>query len=397
MKRFAFVLICLGTLSLTAISQTNRQTRPRVAPTPTPEIVDPQGDSTPRNGAPPVLKGGRQATAPTPDSRAGDDENEVIKVETNLVTMPVSVLDRDGRFVSGLTQRDFEIVENGKVQKIDYFQSVEQPFTVALMIDVSPSTAFRIDEIHEAAISFVEQLRPNDRVMVIEFDDSVRVLSPPTSNRNQLRNAIRQAQFGDGTGLYEAIDRVIAREFANIEGRKAIVLFTDGVDTTSRRASYQSTLVDAEETNVLIYPIRYNTQSQYDQGGGWVGGRRQQRRQSDWGGLAGIIFGGQFPRNQSPAGSSSEEYARGNQYLEGLARNSGGRKFEADTTSNLDAAFAGIAEELRRQYSLGYYPENPGQIGERRSIRIRVTRPSLVVRAKTSYIVGQSENRIAGR
>lgn len=397
MKRFAFVLICLGTMSLTAISQTNRQTRPRVAPTPTPEIVDPQEDSTPRNGAPPVLKGGRQTTAPTPDSRTDDDENEVIKVETNLVTMPVSVLDRDGRFVSGLTQRDFEIVENGKVQKIDYFQSVEQPFTVALMIDVSPSTAFRIDEIQEAAISFVEQLRPNDRVMVIEFDDSVRVLSPPTSNRNQLRNAIRQAQFGDGTGLYEAIDRVIGREFANIEGRKAIVLFTDGVDTTSRRASYQSTLVDAEETNVLIYPIRYNTQSQYGQGGGWGGGRRQQRRQSDWGGLAGIIFGGQFPVNQSPAGSSSEEYARGNQYLEGLARNSGGRKFEADTTSNLDAAFAGIAEELRRQYSLGYYPDNPGQIGERRSIRIRVTRPSLVVRAKTSYIVGQSENRLAGR
>ena len=396
MKRFAFVLICLGTLSLTTISQTNRQTRPRVAQTPTPEVSDPQNDTTPRNDAPPVLKGGRQTTAPTRDSRAGDDENEVIRVETNLVTMPVSVLDRDGRFVSGLTQRDFEIIENGKAQKIDYFQSVEQPFTVALMIDVSPSTAFRIDEIHEAAISFVDQLRPSDRVMVISFDESVHILSQPTSNRNQLRNAIYQAQFGDGTGLYEAIDQVIAREFANIEGRKAIVLFTDGVDTTSRRASYQSTLVDAEETNVLIYPIRYNTQSQYG-GGGWGGGRRQQRRQSDWGGLAGIILGGRFPTNQAPAGSSSEEYERGNQYLEGLARNSGGRKFEADTTSNLDAAFAGIAEELRRQYSLGYYPENPGQIGERRSIRIRVTRPNLVVRAKTSYIVGQSENRLAGR
>jgi VWFA-related protein len=397
MRRFALLLICLGTLSLTAVSQTNRSTRPRVAPTPTPQIVDPQEDRTPqRNDGPPVFKGGQSTPAPTPNGGTDSDDSEVIKVETNLVTMPVSVLDRDGRFISGLTQRDFEIVENGKVQKIDYFQSVEQPFTVALMIDVSPSTAFRIDEIHEAAISFVEQLRPSDKVMVISFDDSVHILSRPTGNRNQLRNAIYQAQFGDGTGLYEAVDQVIAREFANIEGRKAIVLFTDGVDTTSRRASYQSTLVDAEETNVLIYPIRYNTQSQYARQGGWGGGQRRRRR-ADWGTIAGIILGGRMPGSRAPAGSTSEEYARGNQYLEGLARNSGGRKFEADTTANLEAAFAGIAEELRRQYSLGYYPETPGEVGERRSIRIRVTRPNLVIRAKTSYIVGQNENRFAGR
>lgn len=395
MKRFAFVLICLGTLSLTAISQTNRSTRPRVAPTPTPQIVDPQQDTTPGNDGPPVLKGGQRTPAPRPNTGSNSDDNEVIRVETNLVTMPVAVLDRDGRFVSGLTQRDFQIVENGKVQKIDYFQSVEQPFTVALVIDMSRSTAFQVDEIHRAAITFVDQLRPKDKVMVIAFAESVQVLSPPTNNRNQLRNAIRQSEFGEGTSLYEAIDQVIAREFARIEGRKAIVLFTDGVDTTSRRASYQSTLADAEETNVLIYPIRYNTQGQYGSNGGWGGGSR--RRQSDWGTIAGIILGGQFPGNQAPAGSTSEEYARGNQYLEGLARNSGGRKFEADTTANLDAAFAGIAEELRRQYSLGYYPETPGQIGERRSIRIRVTRPNLVVRAKTSYVVGQSENRFASR
>ncbi len=395
MKRFAFLLICLGTLSLTAIPQTNRQTRPRVAPTPTPQILDPQQDRVPQNDGPPVLQGGRRTPAPKANTGA-DEDDEIVKIETNLVTMPVSVLDRDGRFVSGLTQRDFQIVENGKVQKIDYFQSVEQPFTVALMIDVSPSTKFSIDQIQDAAISFIEQLRPGDKVMVIEFDDSVRILSRPTNNRNQLRNAIRQVQMGEGTGLYEAVDQVVTREFANIEGRKAIVLFTDGVDTTSRRASYQSTLVDAEETNVLIYPIRYNTQSQYAGQGGWGNGS-QHRRQSDWGNIAGIILGGKFPTNQSPAGTTSEEYARGNQYLEGLARNSGGRKFEADTTANLDAAFAGIAEELRRQYSLGYYPDTPGQIGERRSIRIRVTRPNLVVRAKTSYIVGQSENRFAGR
>jgi Ca-activated chloride channel family protein len=403
MKRIAFALIFLGTLGLSIDAQTSRGTRPRVAPTPTPQIVDPQEQQTtrPQNDGPPVLQGGRRTipqTQNTPSGTSGD-ENEIVKIETNLVTMPVSVLDRDGRFVSGLTQRDFQIFENGKLQQVEYFQSVEQPFTVALMIDVSPSTAFRIDEIHDAAITFIEQLRPNDKVMVIAFDDSVRVLSPPTNNREQLRWAIRQAQFGDGTGLYEAVDRALAYELARVEGRKAIVLFTDGVDTTSRRATYQSTIADTEETNVLIYPIRYNTESQYggmSRGGGW--GRPNRRSGGgSWGGIAGIILGGRFPQVQSPAGSSPQEYETGNRYLEDLAKNSGGRKFEADSTANLDAAFAGIAEELRRQYSLGYYPENVGQIGERKQIRIRVSRPNLVVRAKTSYIVGQSEDRFAGR
>jgi hypothetical protein len=91
------------------------------------------------------------------------------------------------------------------------------------------------------------------------------------------------------------------------------------------------------------------------------------------------------------------DYETGRQYLETLALRSGGRTFEADTLTNLDSSFAGIAEELRRQYSLGYYPENPGQMGERKQIKVRVMRPNLVVKAKTTYIVGQSADRLAGK
>jgi VWFA-related protein len=319
--------------------------------------------------------------------------------------MPVSVLDRDGRFITGLTQRDFRIYENGVEQKVDYFQSVEQPFTVILMLDVSPSTQYRIDEIQDAAIAFVDQLRGNDRVMVIAFDDTVRTLSRVTNDRRELRNAIRMAQFGDGTSLYEAVDHVLSRELRQIEGRKAVVLFTDGVDTTSRRASYQSTIADVEESEALFYPIRYNTQRDGyfgrggggGGGGGW-GGYPQRRRRGGWGDAIGIILGGgQVNIGGGPAGSSAGEYETGRRYLETLAKNSGGRSFEADTAGNLDAAFTGIAEELRRQYSLGYYPDVVGQVGERRQIRIRVMRPNVVVRAKSSYIVGASEKRFAGR
>lgn len=401
MKRFILGVLCVGVMSVAAFAQSNRATRPRVAVTPTPAPPAIQNDTQDNSGRrPPTLSGDpRQAeqTVPAETTIAGDDENEVIKVETNLVTMPVSVVDRSGRFIAGLSQKDFQIFENGVQQKVGYFQSVEQPFTVVLMIDVSPSTAFRIDEIHDAAISFVNQLRPDDRVMVVAFDDSYRVLSPPTNNRSQLRNAIYQAQFGDGTSLYEAVDRVINRELRNIDGRKAVVLFTDGVDTTSRRANYQSTIADVEEVDALFYPVRYNTQRGGFGGGGvWGGGRRGGGGGID--DILGAILGGgtiQMGR-RGPAGTNSSEYETGRRYLETLAANSGGRNFEADTTYNLETAFAGIAEELRRQYSLGYYPDKPGANGERRQIRVRVMRPDVIVKAKSTYVFGGSHS-FAGR
>jgi VWFA-related protein len=316
--------------------------------------------------------------------------------------MPVSVLDREGRFVSGLRQQDFRIFENGAEQKIDLFQTVEQPFTVILMLDVSPSTQWQIEDIQNAAITFIDQLRPEDKVEVVAFDEHVQVLCRPTNDRYMLQRAIRRANFGDGTSLYEAVDHVLERELSMIQGRKAVVLFTDGVDTTSRRADYTSTVAEAEESEALIYPIRFDT-SRDMIGGGYPGGGYPPmgRRITIADILAGVINGGQLPSVTYPgrggAGNTRGEYETGKQYLETLAQNSGGRKFEADSLTNLDAAFSGIAEELRRQYSLGYYPDKPGQAGERRQITIRVNRPGLAVRAKNSYVVGQNSSQLAGK
>jgi VWFA-related protein len=388
-------------MGLSALGQTNKSTRPRVAPTPAQDGPTLKNQiPEPSNGRrPPVLSGGTNPDRSIPSNNPasqGSEEDEIVRVETNLVTMPVSVLDREGRFIAGLQQKDFRIFENGIEQKVEYFQSVEQPFTVVLMIDVSPSTAFQIDEIHDGAIAFVDQLRPADNVMVIAFDDKIRVLCRPTNNRRVLREAIYQAQFGDGTSLYEAVDHVINRELVNIPGRKAVVLFTDGVDTTSRRANYESTIADVEEVDALFYPIRYNTQAQYG------GGRRGGGSSGDMDDWIGIILGGGRVggrvggRRGGSAGSSPSEYATGLRYLETLAQNSGGRKFEADSLYNLEASFAGIAEELRRQYSLGYYPDKVGQSGERRRISVRVMRPNVMVKAKSTYIFGQSARRFGG-
>lgn len=386
-------------LATAAVAQNDTTTRPRVAVTPSAPTInnDPYPDKAP--SGPPVLAGRGTYPAPSPTPPAEDDE--IIRVETNLVTMPVSVLDRDGRFISGLQQRDFRIFENGVEQKIDYFQSVEQPFTVVLMIDVSPSTEFKINEIQDAASSFVNQLRPADRVMVIAFDQDVHVLCPPTTDRSRMRSAIYSTQFGNGTSLYEAVDDVIRRQLSRIEGRKAVVLFSDGVDTTSRRAGYDDTLRATEEVDALFYTIRYDTSA--DMGVGTGGGGRGGYPPRTGGRvtladiLAGIILGGPMNTGSGRGGVNQGDYAKGKAYLETLANNSGGRSFEAKSIYNVDAAFSGIAEELRRQYSLGYYPESVGMVGDRRQIKIRVMRPNVVVRAKTSYIVGQQDRKFAGR
>lgn len=331
-----------------------------------------------------------QSPPPTAPPPAND---EVIKVTTDLVTTPVSVLDRNGRFIAGLKQKDFKIFENGVPQKITLFQSEEQPFTVVLLIDISPSTRYKMDEIHYAAVTFVNQLRPMDKVMVVAFDQRVRVLTEePTSEKTKLYAAIYKATFGGGTSLYDAVNWVTDLDMIKVSGRKAVVLFTDGVDTTSRVASFESTLNSVQEVDALMYPIRYDTMLAAGVVSTATGAPT--RLPDDIAAMMaarGIAIDPRAFRVMG-RGSSPAEYARGKLYLEKLAENSGGRMFEATDIKNLEEAFAGVAEELRRQYSIGYYPEQEGRPGERRSVKIRVTRPNVVVRAKSGYIIRQPQS-----
>jgi VWFA-related protein len=296
-----------------------------------------------------------------------------LKIETNLVTIPVSVFDRNGLYIPGLRQSEFKIFEEGVEQEIAYFGTTDKPFTVALVIDVSPSTAYKIEEIRRAAIAFVDQLGPQDTLIVIEFDHSVNVLAKATKDRAAIYKAINKADFGDGTSLYNAVDESLRKQLSKIEGRKAVVLFTDGVDTTSRKNSYDSTLNYAEESDSLIFPIYYNTFADNN--------RRISSPFPD-------IFGGGI---YTTSGSSSEEYALGRKYLEELADATGGRVFRpAATPGGLTRAFEGIAEELRRQYNIGYVPNAEGKSGQRKQIRIRVDRPNLLIRSRDSYVVGSA-------
>jgi VWFA-related protein len=304
------------------------------------------------------------------------DEQDVIKVETNLISIPVSVFDRNGLYIPNLRQSDFKIFEDGKEQEVAYFGTSDKPFTVILLIDTSPSTQYKIDEIQSAAAAFVEQLKPQDNVMVIEFDAGIHVLTETTNDRQKIYKAIKRADFGDGTSLYDAVEFSLRKRLSKIEGRKAIVLFTDGVDTTSYKANYDSTVIEAEEAEAMIFPIYYNT---------FLDNRGGISSPFPFPGQGGVLTG---------RGNSPDDYALGKKYLEDLADATGGRVFRPEATpGGLTRAFEGIAEELRRQYNIGYYPQKEGPAGQRRQIKVRVNRPNLVVRARDSYIVGATNNQ----
>ncbi len=304
-----------------------------------------------------------------PDADA-DDPNAVLKVDTTLITIPVSVFDRNGVYKTGLEKHNFTIYEDGKPQEIAYFGTSDKPFTVVLLIDTSPSTDYNIKEIRAAATAFVDQLKPEDQVMVIEFDSNVHVLTEATGDREKIYKAISRADFGGGTSLYEAVNFSLAKRLNEMDGRKAIVLFTDGVDTTSRKASYDSTLDLAEESDSLVFPVYYNTFFNVNRGS----------------------LPSSIPiLGRADPGTTAAEYAVGKKYLEDLAAYTGGRVFRPESTpGGLTRAFEGIAEELRRQYNIGYIPDEDGVPGQRKVIKVRVNQSGLVIRARDSYIVGQT-------
>jgi VWFA-related protein len=318
-------------------------------------------------------------------------EGDVLRVDTTLVTVPVSVLDRQGRFIPNLKREDFTLLENGNEQSIAFFETAEKPFTVALLLDTSASTQFKLSEIKAAALEFAKQLRPQDRVLVVTFNSEVLLLTEPTNDLVLMEETIEEfVHTGTATRLYDAVDLTIVERLNRIKGRKAIVLFTDGVDTASQQASYQSTLDRVEELDALIYPVQYDT-SDYMRAmqGANNGTVTVTTTKRGWFGSSSSTQTYTAPANNGAPmpGSTKEDYDRANVYLHALADKTGGRLYQANDTRQLGDAFARIAEELRRQYTLGYYPKTASVAdGERRAIRVRVRQPNLAVKARNSYV-----------
>jgi VWA domain-containing protein len=235
-RRFLSGLVVVAMAISLAVAQSKQQSRPQPKPQPAP--VD--------------------KTAPPPEPAPQDIE--VAKIDTNLVTVPVVATSINGLYIGDLRKEEFTISEDGVAHDIAFFGKMSMPFHVILMLDTSASTKDTLRQIQNAAFTFVQQLQPADRVKVITFDDQIRDLNEFTSNRETLRTAINSARSGSGTKLYDAFELAM-NTVRSLEGRKAIVIFTDAVDWHSDDATFQSTLRNLDEEGVIVYPIRYETRA----------------------------------------------------------------------------------------------------------------------------------------
>lgn len=306
-------------------------------------------------------------STPSPTPRGEEiAEDDVIKVNTNLVTSAALVVGRDRKYVPTLRRQDFHVFEDGVEQDLAYFAAVDEPFTIALLIDNSRSTTFDLGNILDAAVALVNQLRTNDRALVISLTDDLKTIVGPTNSQEELRQAISNIKPGGGTRLYDAFDWALNHELADIKGRRAIVLLTDGVDNASRHSNYQTNINDIAKSEVQVYAVQFSTYATVSKQTGRV-------------------------RRPPPEGSgfSRADYQRADAYLHQITDLTGTSVYPAADVSKLDAAIASIVDELHNEYSLGYYPK-PGKTGEVRRVEVRVNQPWLVVRGtRAGYLFGQ--------
>jgi Ca-activated chloride channel family protein len=266
----------------------------------------------------------------------------------DVVSLNVTVTEA-GRYVTDLGQDEFDVYEDGVKQTISFFTRVQQPIALAVLLDTSASMDQRLDTAQEAAIGFVKRMRPQDLMMVIDFDSTSRTLQSFTNDMAALEKAIRSTSVNGSTALYNAI-YISLKELKKVKApttedirRQAIVVLSDGDDTSSL-IEYEEVLDLAKRSETAIYAIGLK------QGGG-------ER----------VVF-------------KEAEFV-----LKQLANETGGRAFFPSSVSELQGIYQQISDELANQYSIGYSSRNPARNGAWRRIVVRTTRQGLQTRTRQGY------------
>jgi Ca-activated chloride channel homolog len=276
-------------------------------------------------------------------------QGQRIRSGVELVSLNVTVTDGGGKYVTDLTEEEFEVFEDGAKQKLTFFSRTQQPISLALLLDTSASMDERMGIAQEAAIGFAKQLHREDQAEVIDFDSQVRILQAFTNDAVTLEKAIRQTTPNGSTSLYNAIyislkelKKVRAAATSEIR-RQAIVLLSDGDDTSSL-IEFEEVLDLAKRSETAIYAI----------------GLRQ----------------GEVGRR---------EFKEAEFVLKQLANETGGRAYFVTDARELPKIYQTIWDELSSQYSLAYSSGNPKRDGAWRRIQVRVNRPSVSARTKQGY------------
>lgn len=374
--RFLTLLfLCLFVIALPGTAQEQNKQRPR-------RVSGNENQSTP-TGSP---------VAATEDV----DEGDVVRVETQLVSVPAVIKNNSGRPLPGLRRENFLVYEDGKLQSIANFGTTEAPFEIALLLDTSGSTRADVALIRQAATVFINSLRSGDRVAIVGFNTEERasgptatvdVLSELTANRQALQKAIQNLGSANGTPFYDALDRVARVVFRDepreeIRGRRAVVALTDGVDSSSD-SDFTAARARLTSAGIACYFIQVNTEDFVedrllkdcaDDGRLSLSAKQLKRYRAIFVPRASsdeftdFCRMGQFERMQI----SRDLYNLARREMNDLAKASGGKNFVAASLQDARAAFAQVANEIGTQYSLGYYPTNKARDGKFRAIRIEV-------------------------
>jgi Ca-activated chloride channel family protein len=283
-------------------------------------------------------------------------EGQKFKSGTHTVPVFVTVMDNDKRLVPDLVEQDFEVYDNGKLQKLTQFDNSALPISVVVMLDTSGSMTLALEQVKRGAEQFLLRLLPEDRAMVGAFNDKIQFLPKEgfIGDRDRLIAQLKELDFGYPTRLYDAVYQSLAG-LKPRDGRKVVLVFTDGEDTASKLGRGEA-LDRAREEDVMIYSI----------------------------GIENIYFDGQ-----------KRVMSRPDRGLKGLSEETGGGYFLLKKTDELGATFTRVAQELHSQYLLGFSPALLD--GKVHKLEVKVKKQGMSARARKTYIASVAAPSEGGR
>ena len=320
-----------------------------------------------------------------------------ISVESNIVTVFATVRDKHGQIISDLTKDDFSLDEDGRPQTISYFaRQNDLPLSVGLLVDTSLSQRRLLDKERTASSNFVDHtLREDkkDQAFLIHFDHEVELLQDFTTSRKKLQTALDQLQtpereesshggghhHGGGTLLYDAVYLASNDMMKKLQGRKAVIILSDGVDRGSKE-TLSSAIESAQRANTVVYSILFKDDEPYGSRGGYGGGGGH----GGWGGHGG--GGGGGGRRYPP---QEEQRPDGKKILDRISKETGGRLFEVSKKQSVDQIYDAIQQELRDQYILGYVPDKSPNSSDYRKIHLATKQKDLAVQSRDGYYAEQ--------
>lgn len=286
--------------------------------------------------------------------KPSSQQDDAVRLSANLVVVNVTVSDAEGHYAHSLSQKDFALLEDGAAQTIDSFAAEEASFAAAILVDMSGSMGHKFGLVRGAAASFLEQIRENDQVAVYGFNNDVRLFQEFSDSR-LITDYIWDAEARDLTRMYDCLDEAIEALAKRPEKRRAILLISDGQDSSSRKSSFDSVMKKAHGAGVTIYSVD--------------------------------LIDEDAARG---SGTDAMRARRGRQELKDFADQTGGRYVHSPEGDKLEESFIDIVDELRNQYTLTYYSTNDKRDGRWRKITVNVSRQGVTTRSRKGYYAPKS-------